>query len=120
VLKEFLEGFDLPRLRPESRIIHSVSDSLVASALGDPGNDYAVYLHVPLPASAKDLDSHRRSGVKADIRLDLPAGPYRIIWVNTKTGEQERTEAVDHEGGFLTLRSPPFDDDIALRVRRSE
>lgn len=120
VLKDFIEGFDLPRLRPVSNVIHSVSDSLVASALGDPGREYAVYLHVPLPDKANDLASYRRSGLEADIHLNLSAGTYLVVWVNTKTGEEERREDVRHEGSILQLQSPPFDDDIALRVRRSE
>jgi hypothetical protein len=120
VLKEFIEGFDLPRLQPDPHIIREVSDSLVASALGDPGKDYAVYIHVPLPAKADKLDSHRRKGLQANLQLELPAGNYQVTWVNTKTGDQERIENHMHNGGLLSLRSPPFDDDLALRVRRGD
>ncbi len=56
--------------------------------------------------------------LKAELILDLPAGRYRAEWVNTKTGAVDRREDLNHAGGERTLASPPFADDIALRVVR--
>jgi hypothetical protein len=118
ILKDFMQSFDLPRLRPDNAVIQQVSDRLEARALSDPGKAYAVYLHVPIPPKPKNLAGLRRKGLRASLTLALPAGTYRGEWINTQTGKVVEVKTWEHEGGSLRLRTPPFDDDLALRLRR--
>ena len=120
VLKEFLQGFDFVRMRPDSSVIQQISDELVASALSDPGQAYAIYLHVPIPPKPEKLAALRRQNLRALLTLNLPAATYRGEWIHTQTGEQIQVEHWNHEGGSLRLQTPPFDDDLALRLRRQQ
>jgi len=50
------------------------------------------------------------------LELDLPAGSYRVEWIDTKTGQAVKQERFSHKGGGRTLASPQYTEDIALRV----
>ena len=63
-----------------------------------------------------DVES-TQSGV--NLVLNLPAGRYKAEWVSPLTGKIEKAETLDHKGGNRTVASPPFPEDIALRVTRS-
>jgi hypothetical protein len=70
--------------------------------LCQPGQAYAIYVN------GYDL---------AELALELPAGEYKAEWLNTKTGQVEKTESFKHRGGPHTLPVPRYTDDIALRIR---
>jgi hypothetical protein len=116
ILKEFLYGFDFLRMTPNETVLRSVSPDLSARALVDRGRAYAIYLHVPLPKKPKKLGDHLRQSVRATLVLDAPRGAYRAEWIDTKTGETTASETFRHRGGAKELHSPPFDNDVALRV----
>ena len=115
ILKRFLDGFDVVRMRPDPKVIASVEPKLTACALAEPGRAYALYLHVPLPRKPKRIRDHQRAKLQATIELRLPGGSYQAEWVDTKTGETAKTETLKHPGGPVQLTSPPFANDIALR-----
>ena len=71
--------------------------------LAEPGKAYAVYV---------------RGGTQAELVLELPAGPYTAEWVSTRTGQVEKAETFEHDGGDKGLTSPEYAEDIALRVMR--
>ena len=55
----------------------------------------------------------------ARIALTLPvplAGAYRVDWWDTRAGKIVRTETVAAKGGVLTVNTPAFTRDIALRA----
>jgi len=102
ILKKFIEGFDFIHMSPDnSVVVGGVPEKATARALAKRGEQYAVYLH---------------GGRQANLVLDLPAGRYRVEWVNTKTGETDKSERLNHAGGKATLASPEYSEDIALRV----
>jgi hypothetical protein len=72
-------------------------------ALVEEGKAYAVYVHGPS---------------RAEVTIDLPAGPYRVEWIDTKSGQTARSEVLQQAKGSVKLASPPFVEDIALRVTR--
>lgn len=51
--------------------------------------------------------------------LDLPAGRYKAEWVSPLTGKIDKAEVFEHKGGDKAVGSPPFPEDIALRLTRS-
>jgi hypothetical protein len=105
ILKEFIGGFDFLRMRPDGSVVQGgVPAGATARTLSEPGQAYAVYL---------------RGGAQATLTLDLPAGRYRADWVNPRTGAVDRGEDLDHAGGRRDMASPPYSEDIALRVRRA-
>ncbi|MDX1953591.1 MAG: PA14 domain-containing protein [Verrucomicrobiota bacterium] len=53
-----------------------------------------------------------------ELKLDLPRGNYRVQWFDTKKGKYEISEELNHAGGIATVKSPAFDEDIALAINR--
>lgn len=104
ILKEFIESYNFLRLRPDSSlVVGGVPEGASAHALSDPAKAYAIFLN---------------GGAQAELELAIPAGRYRAEWINTHTGAAETLRAFDHTGGAKFLASPPYSEDIALRVRR--
>jgi hypothetical protein len=116
ILKRFLDGFDLVRMKPENALLRKQritpepapkegkpGPGPTARVLAERGRQYAVYV---------------RGGVAAELTLELPAGAYRAEWLNPRTGAVDRAEAFQHGGGERALVSPAYAEDIALRLTR--
>jgi hypothetical protein len=114
ILKEFIEDFDFIRMRPDNSVLKGgrISAALTgtppqarttARALAEVGRAYAIYVN---------------GGTQAELVLDLPAGSYTAEWVNTKTGQVDKSEQFKHGGGNKAVTSPAYVEDIALRVKR--
>jgi hypothetical protein len=102
ILSQFINSFDFIRMAPDDSVIKGgVPQGATARALAQKGRAWAIYL---------------LGGTQASLVLDLPAGHYRAEWLNPRTGAIEKTEEVQHSGGGLTLASPAYTEDIALRV----
>jgi len=87
----------------ESVIKGGIPSDTTAHTLTEPGRAYAIYI---------------QGGSQTNLTLDIPASEYQTEWVNPCTGEIDRTEYVNHRGGNLTLASPTYSEDIALRLVR--
>jgi hypothetical protein len=114
ILKEFMDGLDFVSMRPDNSVLKDSHITLprnrkppeakaTVRALVAAGRTYAIYVH---------------GGTQATLDLALPAGKYRAEWINTKTGAVDKNEDFEHGGGTKQLASPPYQEDIALRVRR--
>jgi hypothetical protein len=95
---EYFEGNNLERRRFE-RI--------------DPQVDIAFGTKGPLP---RPVDTRDRSLV-----LDLPAGSWRVSWLDPVSGTTVKDESVEeHGGGLRRLLTPACKDDVALSLGRIE
>jgi hypothetical protein len=103
ILREFLNKFSILDLRPDDATVKHAS-GVVAHALSNPGHEYAIYLDGNGPT---------------ELTLTLPAGDYKLEWVNTKTGATDKAEDFHHAGGEKLLMSPAFENGIALRLTRA-
>jgi hypothetical protein len=119
ILKRFLGGFDFVRMRPDDSVVHGVSPELTTGVLANSGQEYAIYLHVPLPNKPKDLADHLRENIDAKLTVDLPAGDYTAEWLDPLSGKITQVDRIEHRGGVVELRSPRFADDIAVGIRLS-
>ncbi len=108
VLKRFLSGFDLVPMAPcPDAVLRWNSPGLHAAALAEPGKQYAIYLW--------------GGGARIDLTLALPAGSYKLTWINPADGRILRTEVVaQHPGGGKRVGTPLFMEDLALSVVREE
>ncbi|MHB8521196.1 MAG: cellulase family glycosylhydrolase [Limisphaerales bacterium] len=105
ILREFICGFPFTRMKPDNTIIRGgLPGQATAHALVEPGKHCAIYVF---------------GGRQADLALALPAGTYRVEWINPLTGRIDKAEKVKHIGGNVTLSSPRYAEDIALRVNRT-
>jgi hypothetical protein len=102
ILAKFIQSFDFVRMRPDSAVIKGdLPKGVTARALVQSGQAYAIYVN------GDDL---------ANITVELPAGQYKAQWLNTKTGDIEKTPLFTPERGSQTLQVPKYTDDIALRI----
>jgi hypothetical protein len=112
-LKRFLEGFDFVKMKPAGDVVRQHRIQVgpqdgkkrppSVTALAEVGKQYAIYV---------------RAGTSAELTLKLPEGGYRAEWLNPRSGKVEKTEEIDHRGGERTLTSPPYSEDVALRILR--
>jgi hypothetical protein len=104
VLKQFLDGFDFVKMRPDQSVFAGgLSGKVQARALVEPGRQYAVYLF----GSGQSV-----------LRLNLPGGQYAAQWLNPLDGKITREERLQHPGGQLALTPPRYQEDIALRITK--
>jgi hypothetical protein len=103
ILSDFLHSFDLATLRPDRNFVRS-SPGLVTRVLSHPGRAYAAYMEGRFPA---------------ELKLDLPAGQWRIEWLNPADGSASKSEPLSHPSGPYSLKSPSFDGSAALRIVRT-
>jgi len=103
VLKRFIEGFDFIRMRPALDVVTKLTpESTSLRLLAEPGRAYAGYLVGKGPVH---------------LNLSLPGGTYQVEWLDPQTGRIQDTRTLRHEGHQdLSLRSPDFATDIAVRV----
>lgn len=118
VLKRFFDRLDFVGLHPASGIIAQTVPELTSSCLAESDKVYACYFHVPIPNKPKDLKSHLRTAHQAEVALKLPNGKYQLEWISTLAGAVIKHAEISVSTPTTTLSSPPFDNDIALLLRR--
>ncbi len=104
ILKKFIESFDFVHMQPDNRDIKAVGSAAKVYALAQPGNAYAVYVDGGNPGTT--------------LLCNVPAGRYSAEWINPLSGAVEKSEEISHGAGVLTLASPPYAEDVALKLRR--
>ncbi len=102
LLKEFLEGFDLPRLKPVGDVVKGgVPKDVFAYVLAEPGKQYAVYL---------------RKSPAEGLQVDIPEGTYAGFWLDAVTGEKTAISPFKHPSGATRFEPPNMPQDVALRL----
>ena len=118
ILKDFVEGLDLTSIaRFEG--LSGIPSGALASALAITGKEYAVYLvhakddgkwgahFVATPGTYRDTFT-----LKA-----IPEGIYQLDWVDPETGSIKESKRLDWRGGDLSVTTPSYSLDVALRMR---
>ena len=103
IVKDFIYEFDFVMMKPDNSVIISgVPDGVRARALVEEGRQYAIYI---------------RGGFgTTKLEVKLPKGKYEAKWLNTKTGNTDKSENFKHKGGIRELTSPSYSEDIALKI----
>jgi hypothetical protein len=108
ILREFVESFDFIRMKPDTSWVKpGLPKSIHFYALAESGTQYGAYFissAVPWPE-------------KLSLTLALPAGNYRVEWVDVFTGKKAKSERVK-SSGEVTITSPEYKGEVALRIRR--
>ena len=119
-LKQVFNGLDFLHMRPANELVSAeLPAGASVRALARPGGDYIVYVRTGLEDWRKHPERKISFGSgELALRLDLPAGKYAARWLNTKNGAVVGKENFAHAGGQKLMATPPFDQDIALTVRR--
>lgn len=138
-LRHFLEQFEFTRMKPGPSAVKGdgpggkMPADVKVYLLAEPGRQYAAYVArvVPHKRDGKETGAldDPAAGQAARLVLDLPAGAYRAQWLDPRSGQVIRTADVtaagraggagggaEAAGAGTTLESPPFTQDVALRV----
>ena len=101
-LMKFMNDLDFVRMKPNK--------SFFAAPLPPPTRVYS------LSESGKQYAAYFLRGQQINPTLTLPAGKYSVSWMDPVTGAYSKNETLQHKGGTVSLSSPPFEFDIALRI----
>jgi len=104
ILKKFIERFDFIHMHPDNTDIKAIGAAAKIYALAQPGKAYAVYVDGGSPQTT--------------LLLEVPAGRYHAEWINPRTGAVDKSEDVNSADGQLSLASPSYSEDVALRLLR--
>jgi hypothetical protein len=119
ILKDFMDRLDLARMVRFTNFSGVPADAF-GGAIAEEGKQYALYVFhgtndgkwgahfIAKPASYRDTITLR----------GIPPGTYRLEWVDPSTGAERGTDNIRWAGGDLTIRTPAFRIDLALRMRR--
>jgi hypothetical protein len=102
ILSNFVKGLPLAEMAPDFHIVKNAGGTY-PRALSS-GSVYAIYFDGDGPAEAA---------------LNLPDGEYSGEWLDTKTGKRFSVEQFKHTGGEKKLKSPPFQNGIALLLKKN-
>ena len=107
ILQNFMQTFNFIHMKPNHSLITKIEGHKDARAwvLANEGKEYAVYL---------------RHGNKATLHLKAPKGVYKTEWLNTITGDIDKSARVNHTGGAMILESPQYEEGVALRIKRMD
>jgi len=119
ILRKFVDGFTFVRMKPDAKAAVVKAGGAEARVLSEQGKQYAIYLSRLREDKGADGKGAGRfsdpaAGKAVLLELDLPAGNYAGEWVNPRTGEKQPRKV--EAGGRVTLESPPFEQDLALRL----
>ena len=117
-LKEFIGSFDFLKMRlDKSFVVGGVPSGARCRALSEPGVQYALYLHHSKGGTGGDYEVVPGKYVEKLV-VSLPAGSYKMDWIDPASGSVVGTETFTHSGGDRTLTTPQHAVDIALRIKR--
>lgn len=103
-LKQLLQEVKVWDLQPCNEILAWNAGDVRIRAMGDAGNRYILHIAEGAPQTT--------------LMLGVPAGRYRARWHSPANCHLVREESVQHQGGYLTVRTPLFAEDVALHLER--
>jgi hypothetical protein len=108
VLRDFINGFDFVKMKPDKDFIGAgAPDKMHCYALSENGQEYAAYFFNPSNAAPQTMS----------LMLLIPAGNYRVEWLDPVSGKTISRERVKSPGA-VSVSSPEFRREIALSIRR--
>ena len=111
ILAEFMKSLNYINMKPFNNELVRLTGQGNAGIQGLVEEDKLIALYL----SRKDSLS---SG--SNIEIKLPAGSYKITWVDTKRSGKTVSNLMDHSGGWVGITSPDYHEDIAALLQKLE
>ncbi len=120
VLKRFLESMPFPRMKPSTGWIRSgVPGGASVQGLTAEGTAYAAYIHhARILKDAKPRFQLDGAEQRLTLQVDLPAGSWNVSWVSPASGRVEKRDRLRHPGGSVSIESPAYREDVAVKISR--
>jgi hypothetical protein len=104
LLKEFIHGFDFVKMKPARDAIREpLPNNARCQLLAEAGRQYAAYF---------------KGAPKVAFTIDLPAGNYRVQWLDVVNGREEASPKLTHAGGPARFQIPEELNECALKIVR--
>jgi hypothetical protein len=115
-LKQFIDGFDFLKMRPDrSFVVSGMPAGVKYRGISERGKQYALYHH---HSRFKDYVYTVTPGMyQEQLVLNLPAGVYKMDWIDPSNGAMLGTERFTHTGGQHPVSTPKHTIDMALRIK---
>jgi hypothetical protein len=109
ILAGFMQGIDYINMAPVNADMLRLpgQENTTVQALAKADEIIAAYLHRKDTANSGSV-----------IEINLPAGSYNLIWVDTKSAGKSNDNLKNHPGGWARITSPGYSEDIALLIVR--
>jgi hypothetical protein len=124
VLMDFMRSLDFIKMAKFTGFKVRASGAF-ARGIAEPGKQYALYVFHGTRKWENWPQGPTASRFNVDVEwfadtvsIDLPRGPYSIRWINPATGAVIASERRASSGGELTVETPRYYTDIALRIDR--
>src|SRR5262245_53039446 len=103
-LKDFIHGFEFVKMKPARDAIRGpLPKDTRCQMLAEPGRQYAVYV---------------KGAAGSGFDIELPAGSYRVRWLNVVSGREEALPRLSHPGGPARFLLPVTLGEGALKIVR--
>jgi hypothetical protein len=103
-LKNFVEGFDFVRMKPDSTLVTGGEAAIRPYVLAEVGRQYGIYIFGKGPHT---------------FEVSMPAGNYTVEFLNPLTGIFESKQQIVSDGKIL-LTSPEYTEDCAVKIMSAE
>ncbi len=111
ILAEFMQSLNYIDMKPVSDEVKWSSDPNLRSVYGLTGKDGSMALY---------LNSNNTEAGISGLDVNLPPGSYNLAWFDTKDGSVTHAYINGHIGGWVTVNSPVYSIDIAVKIERKE
>jgi len=117
-LRAFFDEIPFWRMQPAGEGAVRGPDGATVRSLEEPGKVYAIYVHHGRAVKGGKPQYHVDSEATArEVMVRLPAGNYSVMWRDTRSGVDVKSETVTVTGRDVRLTSPVYSEDVALLVR---
>ena len=101
ILRKFIESFDFIKFSPDKNVI-ALTPGAYSFALSNGKEQFAIYL----------------TGIAKTLNLNLPAGKYRVQWMNPVDGAIVDSKTIDAQAAVTAVVMPEYSIDIVVSIVR--
>jgi hypothetical protein len=113
ILIQVFRELDFLSMKPQNGLVQGTfHGTATARVLAQEGQQYLTYLNCLQGNSGKVT----LRDTTFTISLELPPGDYTSTWIDPITGKRTDFSIKGHAGGPLTLTTPLFKEDLALKI----
>ncbi len=110
---------DFIHMRPDnSAVVAQLPVGVTVRVLAKPGRQYLIYIRTAAGGKRNAPPKTRFDSGELSLKVSVPAGKYRLEWLDPKTGSTVLHATATAQAGVLSLSVPAFDEDVALLIKR--
>ncbi|HEX8039944.1 MAG TPA: cellulase family glycosylhydrolase [Chryseosolibacter sp.] len=101
-LRKFVNSLDIVHMKPDTLVVLNSKGFKTCSVMAASGKQYGIYVFRKGPF---------------DLQLSIPAGEYRIGFMDPVNGTFEKESRLTSNGP-VSISTPPYPEDVAIKITR--